>query len=627
MPLEHTSSGFHAKQAPASTIRTSLVRTAAAALFLCIGMYPSYAEEPADGDAQTVKKPNVLWILEDACRADHLSCHGYARRTTPVLDRLAKRGVLFLRNYSQASHTVRSLPSYITGRHFPVHNLVINTINWEELGRVPPPGEKMAPEIFRDAGYSTHLVGTSIWIVEDTRLWDAFDHNLYLGGQEGRVYAPLKELRPHILEAVDRAGDKPFFLYVHALDTHAPHYHRKLYPEWFPMGEIGDRPRPPFNKRGKAWLKAEYDTSLVYCDTVIGQILDDLDTQGVLENTIIVFSSDHGELLGEDGHSLNHYSGGYTDEQIHTPLIMAGPGLPKGRRVEALTENTDILPTLYELIGANTPAEFDGKSLVSLAHGAHPDPLRDFAFSRIGTRHPWFVLTGNEYKYFDRRRDGSGELFALPDLLGRRKSEENPAVRVAAAELVRSRYLPAFNAYWALPFKRPQEFYIRLNGSEFRDNPNVVRKEHVQDDNKWSYHEKALRSFTATEDAPPLEFAVRVPNGTWRVELFLERKSYQFPKRKPTRLKVAVEGGPSQQLPPDDVVEEASGKEGEEWYWVQAGIHTVKDRTLDLVIDETGPKHLAGMRWLRFTFLSGREDSPKPPGEQDLETMRALGYL
>ncbi len=582
-----------------------------------------------DTASSPAAKPNVLWILEDACRAGRLTCMGYARPTTPALDALAARGVLFEQNYAQAAHTVRSTPTYITGRYFPVHCLAIRTINWNELGKVPPDDEKMAPDIFRENGYRTHLVTTSPWIIPGTRLWEAFEHPVLVAGKDARPYAELEALTPHILEAFDDADERPFFIHVHAMDTHTPHYRDAEQAPWFPDSDYETKPEAPFDAREQAWLAAQYDSSLVYADRGIAQILAALEARGLAENTLVVFSSDHGELLGEDGRSLLHPSGGYTDEQLHTPLIMAGPGLPEGTCIDAFTENVDILPTLCVLAKTKTPARFDGRSVLPLLAGEDPVPWRSFAFSRIGTVSPWFVLTGREVKYFGEKRNGKGSLFARPDRLGERRPVQRPERLAQAVHLVRSQYRPRYDAYMALPFIAPPVFHIRLSKFEFREIAGVVRHRHDASDGQWSFYDKALLGFPESEDLPKVRVALDVPNGRWTIAMSLQEYDPARGGLKPTVLRMEIEGAPQSLVPDLDVAEKrAAAARHADWYWVSAGVHEVRDGKLDLAFEAYGPTHLAGLRWLKFT----RAEATKAPVSRDHEAdteadLKALGYL
>ncbi len=536
--------------------------------------------------------------------------------------------MLFLRNYSQAGHTVRSVPTYMTSRCFPVHCLAIRTINWQELGRIPPSNEKLAPAIFHEAGYATHVISTSPWIIPGTRLWDAFDTQA-LVQPEGYAFAPFEYLTPHILKAVDQSGERPFFIHVHALDTHTPHYHNAAHAAWFPDGRVGPRPEPPFDARDQAWLSAEYDSSLAYADREIAKLFAALRERGVFDNTIIVFAADHGELLGEDGKSLLHPSGGFTDEQLHTPLIFAGPGVPRGKRIGALTENLDILPTLCALIGAQTDAEFHGKSLVETMNADNPAPLREYAFSRIGDYAPWALLIGEKHKYYDPQWGGSGQLFTMPDGLGQRKYAKDPTVSGQCAQRVREVYAPRYEAYRSLPFEAPPLFYIRLEATPFRDLPDVVTGRHKPNDGLWSFADDVLRCFPDQEQVKPLQFALKVPDGRWKVELFLQSKDRERPEMGATRVRVGLENEEPRGLPSEDVAQSAAAAPGYTWYWVNAGEHTVSDGKLDVVLEPLDDKHLVGLRWLRFTLLekAQRKTEDASTGTQDEERLEALGYL
>lgn len=582
---------------------------------------PAKAQEP----------PNVLWIVMDACRADALSCYGYTRDTTPVLDALAARGAVFENNFAQAGHTVRSTPTYITGRHFPVHSLVIRTINWQELGRVRPPCEKLAPTIFREAGYHTGVVSTSPWIVPGAELYEAFDDAVYDQGKG--TYAEFDTLAPHIVRMIDAAGSRPFFIHVHALDTHTPHLRRTERPAWFPEQNPDAQPKPPFDDKKKAWLRAEYDTSTRYMDEAIGRLFDQLTRRGIMENTVVVFSSDHGELLGEDGHSLLHPADGYSDEQLHTPLILAGPGIPVGKRCTAFTENTDILPTLCSLAGIKVDVCFDGLDLTPLMHGQTDALERDYVFSRIGTSHPWFVLTNENYKGFDGARNGTVRVIKRPDSLGKRTYADAPEVAQDMNQALQAGAVPRFTAYANLPFEVPPEFYIRLTEAHAPDHGTLSIGKNLPDDGKWGVVGQMFEAHPTSEQVPPLVLSFPVPDARWEVEALIRCNGEQDQDTQllSSRFVVSIEGNNPASLPDAEEVEQVSNR-SDTFYWTDLGTHEVHDGNFDMVLEPHGPAHFAAIRWLRFKQHEPRaddadnlQDAEEP--EENTERLKALGYL
>ena len=149
------------------------------------------------------------------------------------------------------------------------------------------------------------------------------------------------------------------------------------------------------------YMRGLYDGGMLYTDRCLSLLFGELKERGVFDNSIIVISSDHGELLGEDGQHWGHISIS-SDYLTHTPLIIRGPGVPKGLRIAELTENVDIMPTLLDLAGIETEAEMDGVSLCPLMRGDAPQRPRPYVFSKYNGELPGttatFVLRDGKYK-------------------------------------------------------------------------------------------------------------------------------------------------------------------------------------------------------------------------------------
>ncbi len=259
----------------------------------------------------------------------------------------------------------------------------------------------------------------------------------------------------------------------------------------------------------------------------------------------------------------------------------------------------------------------------------NPAPLRKDAFSRIGDYAPWALLIGEKHKYYDPQWGGSGQLFTMPDGLGQRKYAKDPTVSGQCAQRVREVYAPRYEAYRSLPFEAPPLFYIRLEATPFRDLPDVVTGRHKPNDGLWSFADDVLRCFPGQEQVKPLQFALKVPDGRWKVELFLQSKDRERPEMGATRVRVGLENEEPRGLPSEDVAQSAAAAPGYTWYWVNAGEHTVSDGKLDVVLEPLDDKHLVGLRWLRFTLLekAERKTEDASTGTQDEERLEALGYL
>jgi len=329
------------------------------------------------------RKPNILLIGIDSLRADHMSCYGYPKLTTPHMDRFAQGGTLFERTYSAYIPTTSGYGSMLTGMD------VISTqmVALRHKGPLRPEVATL-PEILKGEGYNTTCVG-----FRGNPASRGFDTYIDFSGwgswNEGR--SPKAEnLNEVTIPELNRLAKEkePFFLFLRHMDPHAPYlppapfermfYHgnecnprnhsmdpvmsfrpfRDFFATWMPPG-ISD----------KDYVIAQYDGAIAYMDAAIQTILNAVETQGLLDNTIIVINSDHGETLYDHDCYFDHH--GMYDQTLHVPLILHYPGkVPAGKRVSGFNRQQDLVPTLLELAGIESEIAFDGKSLMRLVDGS-----------------------------------------------------------------------------------------------------------------------------------------------------------------------------------------------------------------------------------------------------------------
>ncbi|MCP4645672.1 MAG: sulfatase [bacterium] len=578
---------------------------------------PSESESSSTQEA-THAKPNVVWIVLDALRASNLSCYGYERETTPNLDRLSARGVLFEQAFSQANGTALSVPSYMTGKYFPV--FCLSSGNWRQLFRTPPDDEQLAPEILRENGYVTAAITAHPWFGPESRIYAAFDECRFVPSESGKAYAELDELNQDAFAWMEAHRDEPFFLYLHTMDTHLPHYPKQGHDAWIDK-EYAKNPdnAAPFSDDYRAHLLGLYDGSLHYADACIGRFLQQLDTLGLTDNTIVVIGSDHGECLGEDGQTIDHPGILTVDELFHVPLIMAGPGIPAGVRVEALAANSDIVPTLVDVLALDTSANTDGKSLAPLFRG-EADALHDYVVARFPRGEDDFChfITARtaEWKYEYYPNNDNGKLWMLPDLLGRREevSRDNPLAAEGLQQRVKQEALPLWERYAALPRTSPRPFPLEVT-PVYAAPPDAHVDEFNMRDNKWGLHYLNLISTALHEDAPPITFRFEVPNGTYRVQMELR------PKDTGSAFSVMAE----EDSEPTIVVSEAKDKAR---VFEDLGVYEITDGTFDVTLDEADNRHSARLSSFRLIpIIDGREVVSADEQDARNEQLKALGYL
>ena len=333
--------------------------------------------------------PSILLIAIDSLRADHMSCYGYHRLTTPHIDRFARQGVLFERAYSAHIPTTSAYASMLTG----MDCFSTQVVALRHQGPLRPEVKTLA-EILRDAGYNTTCVGFTG--NPSSRGFDRYlDYAGWGSWNEGRS-PKAQNLNDVAIPEIDRLAheDQPFFMMLRHMDPHAPYlppgpfermfYHgnecdpanrsmdpvmsfkpfRDFFASWMPPG-ISD----------KDYVIAQYDGAVAYMDACIQSIFTALEAHGILENTIVVVNGDHGETLYDHECWFDHH--GMYDNVLHVPLIIRYPvRLPQGTRVSGYNQHKDLAPTLLDLAGISPDSidwpsdlRFDGRSLLPMIRG------------------------------------------------------------------------------------------------------------------------------------------------------------------------------------------------------------------------------------------------------------------
>ena len=352
--------------------------------------------------------PNVIVIVVDTLRADHLSSYGYERDTSPFMDSLAAEGVRFENAISPSSWTQPSHASMLTGRYTYEHQA--ETTPLDET--YPTIGEVMQENGYRTGAFSANTLfftrrqghGRGFLHFEDNyqSVPDAFFNSSLYGflfdfyglrkvlkyeGVPTRVNAP--DINDAVLGWIDQDQDKQFFVFLNYFDVHDPYtppepYRSKYASTPNPGGLINgfmERYSPSLTPEQIQTEIDAYDGSIAYVDYQIKSLFNELDARGLLDNTIVIITSDHGESLGEHG-LLQHSASLYLDE-IHVPLIVWGPGyMPAGISVDTPVTLTALPSTVLSLIGI-TDDTFPQPSLSALmsddAPADWPDPISELA--------------------------------------------------------------------------------------------------------------------------------------------------------------------------------------------------------------------------------------------------------
>jgi arylsulfatase A-like enzyme len=388
---------------------------------------------------EEMESPNVLFILVDTLRRDHLTPYGYKRDTTPEIQaRLAAPGAVVEEAYSQAPWTLPSVVSFLTGR-YPGEMLSPDMTSFAIPDQIEP-----LPELLGRLGYQTGgFIGNP---------------SLHAGAGFGRgfrtFFAPPADiewmkkhadtLNLHAVPWLRAHQDRPFFAYVHYIDPHDPYqnpdmdrfggrspfmpdYDGPVAGDWI-HGIYTGRLELADPAHDVPYIRALYDSEVRYVDRYVGELLASLDPK-VLANTLVVLTADHGEELYDHGgwkHGQTLY-----DEQIHVPLFVRWDGHVKpGTRLRGTVRLLDLVPTLMAAAGGKSDPEWDGVDLLPALTGSGPLPRRP-AFAQHLSSGPLLaaaVLDHRKLIRYNRR-----EPFAPPDDLqahlyevdlGRFRSEE-----------------------------------------------------------------------------------------------------------------------------------------------------------------------------------------------------------
>ncbi len=355
--------------------------------------------------AQVKKKPNILLLGIDSLRADHLSCYGYHRPTSPHLDRFAHSGTLFENTFSAHVPTTSAYASMLTG-HDCFGTQVVALRHQGPLRA----DVKTLPELLKNEGYNTTCVGFS-----GNPSSRGFDKYLEFPGwgswNEGRS-PKAQNLNDVTIPEINRLAksDKPFFLFLRHMDPHAPYLPPEPYERMFYHGNETDQKdksmQPvmkfkPFRDFFATWMPpgitdkdyviAQYDGAIAYMDACIQTIFTALEAQGIMDETIIVVNGDHGETLYEHECWFDHH--GTYDNVLHVPLIIRYPAkVPAGKRVKGFNQHKDLVPTLLELANIKPKGlKFDGRSLMQLVRGEVPSFESEFYITECTwmRKHGW----------------------------------------------------------------------------------------------------------------------------------------------------------------------------------------------------------------------------------------------
>jgi arylsulfatase A-like enzyme len=375
------------------------------------------------------KPKNILIIASDSLRASHLSCNGYHRPTTPSIDKLAAGGINFQRCLTPTASTLESLTTMFSSQYPHTHGIVHMFPSREMVDRANRTTPSLANTL-KSQGYDTAVIGD--WCAcgfnelpmgfEDVTVSDFDNFRIYMSevvyvhhqilplffdNRVGHMLFPklrsfANYMTPEVVtnQVIDRLkvraeDEKPFVMFAFYSCTHLPYKTPRQYAElWgdpkyegqhqhelalnvdeFIAGTDINAKWGKFPKKEVQRVRDLYDGCVRMFDDCVGRVVATLEDEGLMENTVVLVTGDHGDDLFEPGVTFGHgltFNGG--DQSNHVPAVFHVPGLETpGSKVEKVIRTLDFAPTLCDLVGVRPDANFEGKSLVPYISGLEKD--------------------------------------------------------------------------------------------------------------------------------------------------------------------------------------------------------------------------------------------------------------
>ena len=381
------------------------------------------ARDSRQASGKTARRPNILFIFPDQWRAQSLGCLGNPDVRTPHLDRLAAEGILFRQTFANTPVCCPARASILTGKYPHKTGMLANDLRLRE-------SETTLAELLRQAGYRTGFIGK--WHLDGGKrepgyvppgerrqgfdFWAAnecshahFNNKYFRDGPAPILLGKFEaegwtDLAMEFLRGQQDKDDQPFFLMVAMGPPHDPYGAPAEYMRIYDPNKIRMRPNWVEGVKGGGRQEiAAYYAAITAIDDQVGRLMQALQELSLADDTIVLFTSDHGDMLGSHGQRLKRKP---WEESIRVPGILRYPRrAPGGRQLDTILTHVDLAPTLLGLCGAQVPAAMQGRDLSRLVLGQkQTEP--DSAFFQIfvpyqgdGTPWPWRGVRTRRYMY------------------------------------------------------------------------------------------------------------------------------------------------------------------------------------------------------------------------------------
>ncbi len=302
--------------------------------------------------ARRVERPDIVLIVIDTLRKDHLGCYGYERQTSPHIDALAERSLVYENAFSQAPWTLPSIAALLTSR-YP------SELGIQGFGKRIPDEEFFLQEILSEHGYATHAIVSHDFVGTKWGFDQGFDS--FQSFATGHRTLSSEAVTDAALEKIADFDGNPTFLFVHYFDPHFFYVEHQAYgfagpppeaeTEWWygPWRKLRTQAnRGQLSEQKRDYLEDRYDSEIAFTDKHIGRLLQALESTNRLDDSIVILTADHGEEFLDHG-GLSHTTTVY-NELINVPLIVKWPGAAEPGRTERYVAHVDLLPTLLDYL-------------------------------------------------------------------------------------------------------------------------------------------------------------------------------------------------------------------------------------------------------------------------------------
>ena len=402
----------HGESVPVVTAKYVVMITFIAVAFLGISFYPRQTPRiqkfKTSASPASPGKPNVILIVMDTVRADHLPMYGYVRDTTPNIRKFSEKATLFPRSFASGSMTLSTHASIFTGLYAFQHGAHCT----EQLPEGQPLSDdlKTIAEDLNEKGYLTIGIVSNYGFLSDVFHMDQgfqyFDNRMpvhffsptkpyylrqiigmfltrYVAPEKrADVYKKADDINTEVFSLLDKVKKEkqPFFLFVNYMDAHRPHMPPPPFDTLYPgknasidtsfnnrMSEEIMTLKRNITEEEKNHLISQYDGSIAYLDSQIGELIDRIKNIGLYESSLIIITSDHGEAFGE--RNLMEHGVSVYQDQDYVPLIIKFPNAEEGLIADDVVNSVDLMPTILDVTGYEIPEDIQGVSVLRLKNG------------------------------------------------------------------------------------------------------------------------------------------------------------------------------------------------------------------------------------------------------------------